>query len=387
VSDEIDELAQRFCEHFGRPPRAAARAPGRVNWIGEHTDYNEGLVLPCAIDRVTRVAVAERDDGQFRVVSREQGEGAFHAGDLAVSGSWLDYPRGVVAALQERGEEIPGADLAIASDVPLGAGLSSSAALCVGLVAALDACFGLSLSARHRAARAHRAENAFVGVPCGVMDPTAVALSREGHLLRLDCRSLETVSVPLPAGVALLVVHSGVLRRLVAGGYGDRRAECRLAFAAAREAGITDRGDTALRDLDTSALPALERALPGRLFRRVRHVVSENARVEATCAALRAGDLESAGELLKQGMASLRGDFEVSTPELDALCELGDATPGVFGSRLTGAGFGGCTLHAVARDALEAASEAIASAFERRFRRRPTLYAVRAGPGAVSRVL
>jgi galactokinase len=382
----IDALRRRFRDQFGRAASAAARAPGRVNWIGEHTDYNDGLVLPCAIDRATWVAVAPRDDDRFRVVSREQpGAFEFAGGDLARRGDWVDYARAAVAALREAAAEIPGADLAIASEVPLGSGLSSSAALSVALVTALDAAFGLGLSAGDRAQRAHRAETAFVGVPCGIMDSRVSALAREGHLLRIDCRSGECLPVPLPEGrVCLLVFHSGTRRRLAAGAYAARRDECFRALRAARDAGIAPVSATALRDLDPAALPARERALAPELFRRARHVIRENARVDASCQALRRGDLEGAGALLREGMRSLRDDFEVSTPELDLLCELGDAAPGVFGSRLTGAGFGGCTLHAVAPEAAGAAALAIATGFERRTGRRPEWLRVAPGGGAAA---
>jgi len=380
----LDSLCADFVAHHGRPPTIAARAPGRVNLIGEHTDYSEGLVLPCAIDRDTLAAVAPRDDGRFRVVSREQGAPhTFDTGDLGLRNDWADYARGVVAALAEGGHAVPGADVAVASAVPLGSGLSSSAALCVALVTVFDAAFGLGLSARERAERAHRAECHFVGIPCGVMDPMASALCEEGAALRIDCRSLETRNSPLPGErLRLLVAHSGVSRRLADGRYAERRAECEAAFAQAREAGIAPADAVTLRDLDAGALPRLERSLPERLLRRARHVIRENERVDATVRALRAGDDAEVGELLKRGMASLRDDFEVSIPELDALCALGDATPGVFGSRLTGAGFGGCTLHLVAADAADAAARAIADGFARRFGRRPPFHAVRAGPGA-----
>ena len=355
-----------------------------MNWIGEHTDYNDGLVLPCAIDRATTVAVAPRDDDRFRIVSREQPEAREFAGDdLGRRGDWVDYARGAVAALREGGAEIAGADLAVASEVPLGSGLSSSAALSVALVTALDAAFGLALSAGERAQRAHRAESAFAGVPCGIMDPWTVALASAGHLLRIDCRSRHTEPVPLPVDrLRLLLFHSGTRRRLAAGGYAARRDECERALRAARDAGIAPPDATALRDLDAASLPALERALPPELFRRARHVIGENARVDASCQALRRGDLERAGHLLREGMRSLRDDFEASTAELDLLCELGDAAPGVYGSRLTGAGFGGCTLHAVAAGAVDAAAAAIAAGFERRVGLRPVWREVAPAGGA-----
>jgi galactokinase len=221
------------------------------------------------------------------------------------------------------------------------------------------------------------------------MDQFASALGRRDHALRLDCRSQSVEAVPLPAtGVALLVAHSGAKRALAGAGsggtagYGDRVAECRRALAAARDAGVAPPQARALRDLSPRDLPALARVLEPPLLRRARHVVTENERVDATCSALRAGDWETAGGLLRAGMRSLRDDFEVSTPELDALCELADALPGVYGSRLTGAGFGGCTLHLVAPGAAPDLAGALAAGFERRFGRRPPVWVVAASGGA-----
>jgi galactokinase len=376
------ELRQEFRRRFGGPPRAGARAPGRVNLIGEHTDYNEGLVLPCAVDRDTVVWAAPRSDRRVRVFSRELGEGGFDADRLARRGDWLDYVRGAWFALRERRIDPGGFDLALASDVPVGSGLSSSAALELALVTALDACCGPGLAARERADLAHRAESGFVGVPCGIMDPWASGLGRAGHGLRIDCRSRRVRLVPFPADRArLLVAHSGAARELAAGAYAERRAECVRALEAAQGAGLVPTGG-ALRDLEPADLPTLERALDATAFRRARHVVTENARVDALCRALADGDLDGAGRTLRQGMESLQRDFEVSTPELDALCELADAQPGVFGSRLTGAGFGGCTLHLVAPAQGSAVAEALAAGFARRFGRRPPVWEVHPADGA-----
>jgi len=376
-------LAREFARRFGAPPRAGALAPGRVNLIGEHTDYNEGLVLPCAIDRATQALVAPRSGSRVRAFSRELGEGAFDAERLAPTGGWIDYVQGVVAALAERGAALSGFDLAVASEVPPGAGLSSSAALGVAVAAALDAAFGLGLAAREWAALAHRAEAGFVGVPCGTMDPLASALGREGAALRIDCRSGAIEVVALPP-VRLLVADSGVRRRLASGSYGDRREQCRRALEAARAAGVAPSGARSLRALGVEALPALERALDPLLFRRARHVLTENTRVDACVRALRAGDLAVAGACLREGMRSLREDFEVSTPELDALCAFADALPGVAGSRLTGAGFGGCTLHLVEPAGEARVGDRLRALFAARFGRPLPLWSLTPSGGAVA---
>lgn len=380
---DLETCRALFREHFGALPRAGARAPGRVNLIGEHTDYNQGLVLPCAIHLETCVVASPRSDGRVRVASRETGElREFEAARPARTGAWVDYVQAPFFALAEAGLAPGGADLAVASDVPTGSGLSSSAALGVATAAALDALWGWGLEPLDWARAAHRGENAFVGVRCGIMDPWASALGRKGCALRIDCRSEQTRTIPLGDGVALLVAHSGVERRLAAGAYGDRRAECEAGLAAARAAGVAPPGATALRDLREEHLPALEAALPPVLFRRVRHVVRDDARVDGLVDALLKGDLGEAGALLRAGHASLRDDFEVSIPELDALCEIADALPGVHGSRLTGAGFGGCTVHLVDAAAADTVAEALAAGFASRVGRRPPIVTTRPSAGA-----
>ena len=363
----LGELRTAFEEHFGVRPTAGASAPGRVNLIGEHTDYNEGLVLPCAVGLRTLALLAPRAAGRARVFSRELGE--LREFDVAAprrQGGWVDYVQGVVAALAERGMETGGFDLAVASQLPPGSGLSSSAALELAVVTALDAALGLGLDATARARVAHRAENGFAGVACGIMDPFASALGQDGCVLRLDCRTEALEQVPFPSGRArLLVAHSGTARELATVGYGRRVAECRSALDAARAAGIAPARARSLRDLSLDDLPALERVLEPVLLRRVRHVLTENLRVDASCAALRAGDLVAAGALLREGMRSLRDDYEVSTPELDLLCREADVLPGVHGSRLTGAGFGGCTLHLVEAEAAGEVAERLPPVVQR----------------------
>lgn len=391
--DLVGTLRAGFSRRFDAAPTFAVRAPGRVNLIGEHTDYSGGLVLPCAIDRSTVIVGTRRADARVRVHSREaSGDGA-HASfsleePLAPAGDWLDYVRGACAIwAAETGRRPPGMDLAVASDVPAESGLSSSAAFGVALVVAIEQATGSERTPAERGRLAHRSECEFVGVPCGIMDQYASALGRRDHALRLDCRSLETDWLPLPGDrVRILVAHSGVRRRLAGGSYGDRVGECAAALDAARAAlaSAGRRAPDALRDVVPGDLAALEPALDPTLFRRLRHVVTENRRVEDFCAALRAGDLAAAGRLLDAGMASLRDDFAVSLPELDHLCTVANALPGVLGSRLTGAGFGGCTLHLVEVGHAAAAAEGLAAGFEARFARRPPVFEIRPAEGAVA---
>ena len=388
MAHDLERLVHEFEGRFGRRPQLGARAPGRVNLIGEHTDYNGGLVLPCAIDRDTVVLAARRADRHFRVYSRElAAEAGFDAAAPARAGSWIDYVQGVVFALRETGEHVPGLDVLVASEVPGGAGLSSSAALEVAVATLLAQALSRELEPEERARLAHRAENAFVGVACGVMDQLASALGKEGAALRIDCESMTVSAVPLPETVALLIVDSGVRHQLSDGDYNRRRLECEAALASAKAAGLAPAGAATLRALAVANLPALERALEPRLLRRARHVLTENERVDQVCEALAKGDLARAGRALRAGMASLREDFEVSVPETDALCEIGDAAAGVFGSRMTGAGFGGCTVHLVASASAAAAREAIEEGFARRYGRTPRAWLVRAWRGASSLTL
>jgi galactokinase len=380
-----DALCRSFEERYERPPRWIARAPGRVNLIGEHTDYQDGLVLPCAIDRATWVAAAPRSDDRVRVASSGWPEPAeFSARDAARSAPeprWVDYVRGPFAVLARAGTPVPGIDLAIASQVPPESGLSSSAALQVGIALILDATAELGLGAREIALLAHRAEREFVGVACGIMDSFASALGQDGCALRIDCRTRVAEPIPIAGRVSLLVAQSGVPRQLAAGGYAERVAECEAALEGARAADVRP-GARALRDFVPADLPRLQRALDSTLYRRARHVVEENARVEECCAALTRGDLDRVGMLLRRGMESLRSDFEVSIEELDFLCAAADEIPGCYGSRLTGAGWGGCTVHLVEPDSAARVAAVLADAFAARFSRRPPVLEVRPASGA-----
>jgi len=382
----IQEASAALRAVFGREPEAAlaVQAPGRVNLIGEHTDYNGGLVLPCAIDRGTVAVAARRSDALLRVHSTTlAATGEIDASPFARGRGWLDYVAGVVAAFRSESLPVPGLDIALASDLPRESGLSSSASLEVAIATLLDVAGHAGLDGATRARLAHRAENEFVGVPCGRMDQLASALGRPSAALRIDCRDFSVRAVPLPGErMRVLIVDSGVRRQLADGDYGRRRAECEAGLAIAREAGIAPAAAATWRDVEPSRLAELEAALAAPLFRRARHVLTENARVDAVCDALASGDLARVGAQLQEGQRSLRDDFEVSRSELDLLCELGDAARGCYGSRLTGAGFGGCTIHLVEPSRAGEVGASIRSGFARRFGREPAMQVVAAAAGA-----
>ena len=331
-------MTDEFHALYGRAPDVVASAPGRVNLIGEHTDYNDGFVLPAAIPRRTHLELALRPDDRVRVASREV-RGApleYRLGEERRRGRWLDYVQGITHVLADRG--LGGFDLYLRSDVPLGSGLSSSAALEVGLLRALRDAFSLAIDDVALALLAHRAETTFVGAPVGIMDPFACHFADESTALLLDTRSRAIDRVPLPDGLCLAVIDSGVHHQLAAqGGYRTRRGECE------RTAALL--GVQSLRELDQQdGVDDRVAALPDPLARRVKHVITENARVLASVRALRAGELDELGRLFVASHRSMRDDYEVSVPEVDALVEIACAEPGVYGARLTGGGFGGSVV-------------------------------------------
>ena len=363
-----------FAALFGRSPSVTADAPGRVNLIGEHTDYNQGFVLPTPIPQRTVAELAPRADEQVRAASASvAGAVAEYALGAETAGrGWLDYVQGLTWALRADGALILGFDLRVVSSVPIGAGLASSAALEVAVLRALRAAFRLPLDDVELALLGQRAENEFVGARVGVMDQMAASLGVEGRALLIDTRSLEHRSVPLPAAAELVVIDSGVAHRNRAGGYNARRAECERACALL--------GVTALRDLAAADLPRAA-ALPDPLARRVRHVVGENERVRAALAALEAGDVVRLGALLDASHASLRDDYEVSTPEVDRLVEIARAQPETLGARLTGSGFGGAIVALVGRGAAAAVAERITRGFTHQTGRSATVLVPPPGAG------
>ena len=339
----LPALHAAFQSHFGAPPVQVVLAPGRVNLIGEHTDYNDGFVLPCAIDVHTLVASRPRSDRRVRVLACDLRGAVDHFDlDLAIvptpAAPWAGYVRGVVQQLLAGGAALRGADLAITGNVPRGAGLSSSAALEVAVAQAFQLQDSLhALGPIQIAQLAQRAENQFVGCQCGIMDPLISACGRAGHALLIDCRSLATRAVPLPAEAAVMIVQSQVRRGLVDSEYNLRRQQCE---AAARHFGVP-----ALRDL---ALPQLAEAGPGLdplARRRASHVISENQRTLDAADALAAGDLPAMGRLMAASQASMRDDFEITVPAIDRLVDiLQQAIGAAGGARMTGGGFGGCVV-------------------------------------------
>ncbi|MFF6841892.1 galactokinase [Streptomyces tanashiensis] len=355
VADDFEAL-------YGAAPDGVWAAPGRVNLIGEYTDFNDGFVLPLALPHTTVAAVSRRDDGVLRLHSADADGGIVQLDTDALEplsgGGWAAYPAGVVWALREAGHPVTGADVHLASTVPTGAGLSSSAALEVVTALALNDLFGLGLSRAGLARLAQRAENAFVGVPCGVMDQMASACAEEGHALHLDTRDLSYRQVPFDLareGLRLLVVDTRVKHALGDGAYAERRAGC--------EAGARALGVRTLREVSAAHLPeALGRLSDETILRYVRHVVSDNARVERTIALLDAGDTRAVGPVLTEGHASLRDDLRVSCPELDLVVEAADAA-GALGARMTGGGFGGSAVVLVDTERAETVSAAVGKAF------------------------
>ncbi|PWR07163.1 galactokinase [Micromonospora acroterricola] len=381
TGDVAERAAAGFTSQYG--DRAAGRwaAPGRVNLIGEHTDYNDGFVLPFALPLRTVVAADRQDGDRWTVWSELSDETiSFGADDIAEPGrvtGWGAYVAGVVWALREAGHPVPGARLAIASDVPLGSGLSSSAALESAVLAALLDLGGLELPAERQPRLAQRAENVYVGAPTGIMDQSAVIRCRSGHALFLDCRDESVEHIPFDldaAGLAVLVIDSRAPHRHADGEYAARRRSCE---AAAKTLGVPALRDVAVDQLDT----ALARLDDEETRRRVRHVVTEDQRVLDTVALLRAGRVRDIGPLLTASHVSMRDDFEITVPEIDTAVEA-SLEAGALGARMTGGGFGGCVLALVEADRVDAVAAAVTAAYAERGFTAPGTVPVLPAPGA-----
>ena len=372
-----------FRATFGFDAAVLARAPGRVNIIGEHTDYNDGFVLPAAIERETRIAAAPRDDGTVRLVAPDLGRetiftltGSSGHGSVAPASSaqerWSNYVRGVASGLLTAGYPLRGMDAVMSGNVPIGSGLSSSAAVEIVAIQAFAAVAGFVVAPAQAARIGQQAEHVFVGMNSGLMDQLASALGQPDHVLLIDCRDLSLQPVPVPAGVTILIADTGVRRQLAVSAYNVRRAQCE---AAAEALGVA-----ALRDATLEMLDAVE--LEAVVANRARHVIAENHRVLETVAALRDGNLHKVGSLMNDSHASLRDLYEVSCSELDTMVELLRQQPGCYGARLTGAGFGGCAVALMATGAVDAAIAVVARAYRERTGLTPALYPTRAAAGA-----
>ncbi len=341
----IIEARERFDRLF--PSGAAlsvARAPGRVNLIGEHTDYNEGFVMPMALDLHVAVAFAPRTDRIIRAHSVAVNETReMDLRGLAPPGGtgWLDYVAAVAWALADAGEGVSGADMVVSGNVPIGAGLSSSAALEMAVARALCHSSGIEWDPPRMAKIGRRAENVFVGVNCGIMDQFAAAASRAGCALLLDCRSLETEPIEIPDEVTFVVLDTGARRALSDSAYNDRRASCEKAVDVLQK---RDRAIRSLRDVSPAFLESMEPLLDAQSYRRAAHVVAETRRPHVLAENLGAQDFDAAGRVMNESHFSLRDLYEVSSPELDAMTEAARGSPGCFGARMTGAGFGGCAV-------------------------------------------
>jgi galactokinase len=375
-------LVERHRTAFGRPPELLVAAPGRVNLIGEHTDYHEGFVLPMALERDVRAAVSRGPDGRLGLCSADLDdrlELPLETLAFDPAHGWANYPKGVAWALRAAGHALPGLDLTFQGDVPQGAGLSSSAALEVAAALAMDALLGLSIPGEALARLAQRAEVEFVGVKCGIMDQFISRLGRAGAALLLDCRSLEHRPVPLAlGGFRLVILDTRVPRSLAGSAYNRRREECQRGLEALRAL----RPGQALRDYTPEDVRASAAGMGRIAARRCLHVVEENRRVLEAEAALGANDLQAFGRLMNESHASLRDLYEVSCPELDYLVSRATRLEGVLGARMTGAGFGGSAVALLEESALGALEAGLLPAYLERFGRAAEALVTRPGPGA-----
>jgi len=378
---ESSQLIERFAKLYGGEP-LLVQAPGRVNLIGEHTDYNEGFVLPAAIGFQTRIAITKRPDRLIVVASENYNERVQFDVDRMPDGPrghWSDYVAGVVRYTRRALGDVPGANLLLDGNVPLGAGLSSSASLEVAVCTAF-----LEISQRHLdgvtvAKLCQQAENEFIGARCGIMDQFISVHGKKNHALQLDCRTLEFRLLPIPPDTRLVICNTMVRHSHSGGEYNKRRAECEAAahFFAERVPGVKT-----LRDVSLETFDRFASQLPEAIRKRSRHVITENSRVLQASDALDSGDLQRFGRLMASSHASLRDDFEVSCKELDFMVQLAERQQGVYGARMTGGGFGGCTINLVQQSHVEAFQRNVSAGYQQETGREPEIYISSAGDGA-----
>jgi len=377
------ETAQSFVKTYGRPPRWIVAAPGRVNVIGEHTDYNDGFVLPMAIEHYAVMAADRSADGKNIFQIRDTSGVEPVLVDLSVPVSpgapkWGNYPRGVIAGCLARGMNSGGLDVLLHSTVPIGGGLSSSAALEVCTATLIETATGQKMDPVEKALLCQKAEHDFAGMPCGIMDQFISVMGRQNHLLLLDCRSRKTELVPMSdAAVSLLIVNTNVRHELTGGGYAQRRIQC--------ETAAKDLGVPSLRDATVEMLERAKGQMDEVVFRRARHVIGEIERTVQAAEGVRASNWPAVGQLMYASHASLRDDYEVSCEELDAVVEIAEsmgATGGIYGCRMTGGGFGGCAVALVKTELVEAIAKQIAANYKKKTTIEATIFVSRPAAGA-----
>jgi galactokinase len=370
-------LIQSFETYFNAKPNLIVRAPGRVNLIGEHTDYNDGFVLPMAIDHSVWMALSPRDDEQVRIFSLDlKVEAGFLLTSLTRESDWIEYPKGIAYQLMKSGYSLRGFDAVMTGDVPRGAGLSSSAAVELAVARAFAAISNIEWDAVNMAKIAQKAENDWVGVNCGIMDQMASAACKEGHALFLDCRSLEIQHAPLPKGISIVILDTSTRRGLVDSAYNERRSQCE---EAARWFGVR-----ALRDVNVEDLGKWnpQSDLNEVAFKRARHIVTENARVLEAIQAMRNGNIKRLGELFNASHDSLRDDFEVTNDALNIMVACAREQSSCYGARMTGAGFGGCAVALVNEEEAEAFTQAVSMAYKQSSGLEASVYVCKASEGA-----
>ncbi len=377
MSTSLQQLViETFQQRFGSAPSAVVRAPGRVNLIGEHTDYNDGFVLPMAIDRASWIALRPRKDGRVTIFSQSHNESAEF--DLAKMTKnphhWSEYVKGTAWALQEAGLKLNGWDGVTGCDVPLGAGLSSSASFEMAVARAFEVTSGFTWDPAKMALLGQKAENKWVGVNCGIMDQMISAAGKKGHALLIDCRSLAHQLVPLPPKTVVVILDTATRRGLVGSAYNERRAQCE---AAAKFFGVK-----ALRDVSVAQFNAKASQLDETTSKRARHVVTEDERTAQAAVAMRAGDAKTLGKLMDASHESLKNDFEVTNDALNVIVECARHGKGCIGARMTGAGFGGCAVALVEENVAENFTKTVAADYEKATKLKPSLYVCHPSNGA-----
>jgi galactokinase len=371
-------LEQSFATYFNAKPQFIVRAPGRVNLIGEHTDYNDGFVLPMAIDRAVWIALSPRTDTQIRIRSLDlELDSAFELNSLTKGEGWAEYIKGVAYQLQNAGYKLHGFDAVMTGDVPRGAGLSSSAAVELATACAFSAVSGFAWNASNMAKIAQKAENEWIGVNCGIMDQMASAACKEGYALFLDCRSLEYQYAPLPEGISIVILDTSTRRGLVDSAYNERRSQCE---EAARWFGVKALRDVSMETYERKIKE--DNSLDKVALKRARHIISENARVLKAVEVMKAGDINRLGELFNASHDSLRDDFEVTNHALNTMVECAREQQSCYGARMTGAGFGGCAVALVREENVQEFENAVSAEYRQRSGLEASVYICKASEGA-----